>query len=361
MKNFLKNNIVFIAISIASVSISLNRIKEFKPEVVLSSDVLGYYIYFPSYFIFCEGDMNYMANRPETWQYSWASKSDIGKPVFKFTMGVSLLASPFYMIAHGWCMINDECNALGFEKPNVVAMLFATVFYLLLGLFFVRKILLLYFKPLVADIVILLIFGATNLAYYSFFLIGMSHTFSLAVISMYIYYTIMWHKTQATRYLIIAGIMVGFIFMIRPVNILFAVFFILWGCNSFMDVFRKVVSLLKNRSFYLLPATALLVAFPQFLYWKVQTGSWYFYSYFDESFFFGDPKIIEVFLSYRSGLLIYSPVMLFAIVGLFLLKKRLKDNFIVILGTFIVFTYIISSWWCWWYVGYGHRALPENK
>ena len=56
-----------------------------------------------------------------------------------------------------------------------------------------------------------------------------------------------------------------------------------------------------------------LVWVPQMIYWNEMTGHWLYFSYgSDERFFFGDPAIIKGLFSYRKGLFIYTPLLLFA-------------------------------------------------
>jgi hypothetical protein len=106
---------------------------------------------------------------------------------------------------------------------------------------------------------------------------------------------------------------------------------------------------------------AVLVWVPQFIYWYQVTGSIFFYSYVDEGFFFTRPQIINVLISFRKGWFIYTPLMVVAILGFFILYKDLKTLFWPLFLFVVVNIYVISSWWCWWYGGsYGHRAFIES-
>lgn len=358
MKRILIRYSALLVIIIISVSISINRNNEFKPRKVYVYDVLEYYIYFPAYFIFGESSLESFKHNKETQPYSWTRTSPINKPVFKFTMGVAVLSFPFYLISY---IQNTICygETYGFEPSYTLATLASTVFYLLAAFYFLNRILHRYFNVLTTAVTMLILFGATHIAQYSFFMIGMSHTISFFLISAFIYYTIRWHDNPKNKYLIVVGILSGFIVLVRPANFPILLFFVLYSCSSFLDVRKKMVQLVKSRNSYFIPALLLLVIFPQLLYWKMQTGSWLYFSYSNERFFFNDPKIIEVFFSFRSGLLIYSPALTLAIVGMFMLKKRIPDLHLSIITLFILFTYIFASWWCWWYVGFGHRAFID--
>jgi hypothetical protein len=109
-------------------------------------------------------------------------------------------------------------------------------------------------------------------------------------------------------------------------------------------------------------AAFILVWIPQFLYWHKITGSYFYFSYGDRAwFFFNDPQIINVLFSYRKGWLLYTPVMLFSLIGIPFLIKYWKEAFLPVLVFTMLNIYIISSWCFWWYGGsYGLRALIDS-
>ena len=50
----------------------------------------------------------------------------------------------------------------------------------------------------------------------------------------------------------------------------------------------------------------------------------------------------------------------FSLVGLFYLRKHKNAFFYPTLIIFIIYTYVILSWWCWWYGGsFGMRAMID--
>ena len=106
----------------------------------------------------------------------------------------------------------------------------------------------------------------------------------------------------------------------------------------------------------------ILVWSPQLIYWKYISGSFFYYSYPDEQgFFFLNPQLFDTLFSWRKGFFIYTPVMMFAFVGIGLLYKKQKGFFWPILIYFLVTWYIISSWWSWWYGGsFGLRPFIDS-
>jgi hypothetical protein len=95
---------------------------------------------------------------------------------------------------------------------------------------------------------------------------------------------------------------------------------------------------------------------PQLLYHWYLFGSVIHYAYSDEGFFFNAPHLIEALFSYRNGWLVYTPIMLFSVVGIFFLRKRVPEIFVASILGLPVYYFILASWWCWWFVGFGNRA-----
>jgi hypothetical protein len=103
-----------------------------------------------------------------------------------------------------------------------------------------------------------------------------------------------------------------------------------------------------------------LVWIPQFIYWWSITGHFLVNSYPDERFYWGNPHFIAGLFSYRKGWLIYTPVMVFALAGIVLLFKKMKEFSWATFIFIILATYIIVSWWCWWYGGsFGMRSFVD--
>jgi hypothetical protein len=110
-------------------------------------------------------------------------------------------------------------------------------------------------------------------------------------------------------------------------------------------------------------ASFIVAWFPQFLYWKTVTGHWLYYSYSakDASFFFLNPQILNILISYKKGWFIYTPIMAIAFIGIFFMIKRQKHVFLSVLIYICAMIYVLSSWWSWWYGGgFGLRAFVDT-
>jgi hypothetical protein len=75
---------------------------------------------------------------------------------------------------------------------------------------------------------------------------------------------------------------------------------------------------------------------------------------------FDSPQMLPVLFSFRKGLFIYTPILLFAIIGLIRFFKTKPAFFYGIIITLTVSIYILSSWWAWSYgICWGMRPMID--
>ncbi|MBI5218444.1 MAG: hypothetical protein HY958_05890 [Bacteroidia bacterium] len=334
-----------------------------KQERVIEHDVHQYYAYLPAQFIFHDIKLTKSDYRyGDDLYWFWPTITPGGKKVIKMTMGLSLMYAPFFFVAHGYALISDY-PVNGFSEPYKVFLLLSAIFYLFVGLDFLKKILQHYgFSDTITAITLLLVGLGTNLLCYSSQSAPMSHVYSFCLFSVFIYYTIRWYELQTIKNTLVIGLLAGLISLIRPSDAVLLIFFVLFDIGNFSDFRQRL--LLYKRNFFLLLLMGLLsflVWAPQFAYWKTVTGKLLFYSYTDEGFFWSHPKIIDGLFSFRKGWLVYTPIMSFALIGIFLMRDAFKKLRLPIILFFLVNIYVIFSWWCWWYGGtYGQRSLVES-
>jgi hypothetical protein len=333
-----------------------------RPEKVIQWDVINYYAYLPAFFYYGDLSMSFIDQDLSLLENKfWPHISPTGKYTSKMSMGLSFMYLPFYGLGHVHATFSGE-PADGFSPPFAFWLVFSALFYITIGLFFLRKALLRYFTHGITALTILLVFFGTNLLYYTTVEAPMPHSYSFALFSGFIYYTIQWHDNFRFRYAIYLGILLGLISLIRPSNALIILFFLFFQVTSFSSINRKLHLLLSNRRSLLVVALfASIVWIPQLIYWKQTTGQFFYYSYQDEQFFFNNPQIWKGLFGYRKGWFVYTPVMLMAVLSIALLMKKNREFFLPIALFTVLNIYIILSWWCWWYGGtYGHRAFIES-
>jgi hypothetical protein len=355
---------VFSIFAILIIAFSIFKIdytdKFWKIDFVIKADVNGYYAYLPAYFIEHDVTLKFLSN-PKTQNYGkyYNVPGPNNSLLIKYTCGVSILHAPFFLAAHLLAPAFNQPQD-GYSDIYEIALLLSSSVYLILGLFFLRAVLLIYFDDWIAAISLLTVFFATNLLDYATNEAGMTHAYTFGLFSFFIWLTIKWHKKPGVLLSILLGLTGGFAVLLRPTNLLIWVLFLLYDVSN-LKAFKTKIQMLFSHYFHLVIMVVILfiAIAPQLIYWKTVTSQWVYYSYNNEGFFFTHPKLIDGLFSYRNGWLVYSPIMIFALAGCLILKKYVKEFALAIPVLMIVSTYVILSWWCWWYVGFGNRAFVE--
>ena len=347
---------------LTSIVITLNIHEYDRDGRLIQHDVNFYYVYLPALVNHGDLQMRFLDEMPisERKNY-WLVWNDNGKPVSKYTMGTAVLWLPFYVAADTYTRMFDKTNRNGFSKPYRIALCCAAIFYLGLGLYFIRRLLLTAFNEKIVGLCLLILFFGTNLLYYCTTEAGMSHVYSFSIIALFTFATHKWHQTANWRYSLTIGLSYGLILLIRPANAFVILIFLLWPLRSFKQLSELLKALTNQwKHIAVIAAVAMLVVFPQLAYWKAVTDQWFYYSYGSEGFNFTDPQIFNGLFSMRKGWFVYTPLMLLPMIGLFLMIRSKQAPLFAILLFLPVHLYIAFSWWSWWYGGsYGQRILID--
>lgn len=335
-----------------------------KKDALINWDVTSYYSYLPAIFIHKDLKFEFLNNSfidyAEKHQF-WPETAPNGNKVIKTTMGMSILYFPFFITSHCYTVINNEFIANGFSQPYEIGLTLSSIFYMMIGLFFLAKVLKSIYEEKKVSILLVLVFLSTNLFYYATTEPCMSHVYTFSLGSIFMFVTTKIYQKSSFRLFIILGFITGVLFLIRPTNILFIIVFCLYKVERF--------SLLKRRLYWFLQhykelsigiLIAILLGSVQFIYWKWATGSWFFNSYVGEQFYFGQPRILEFLFSYRKGWLLYTPLFILSFFGVYKMWSKKNPWTISIIIIFPVIVYLLSSWWCWWFGGgFGMRPMID--
>ncbi len=327
----------------------------------ITSDGLGYYVYLPAAlkyqdfsYAFVPGEISgsqdfFNVNSPKT-----------GYKVNKYPIGVALMQLPFYGLGELHARLT-AAPADGFSIPYRLWLMIGALVYQFIGLLFVRRFLQFFFAEKTIAAVLFCLALGTNLLYYSLHDSMMSHVYSFCLMAVATFYTIAWHRDGKRQQLLLLAACCGMIFLIRPVNILFVSFFLLWGLGEKYGWAKKKKLFLKTwRQLAGAACLGLAVIFLQLLTWKLLTGSWFFFSYEGEGFLWSKAAIVEVLISYRKGWFVYTPLAIFLCLGLFTLKRKIPEASIALPFYFLLHLYVISCWWSWWYGGgFSLRPMVE--
>lgn len=329
---------------------------EYSSPYQFQSDIGSYYSYLPALFIHNDIFFKEIDN-----DLFWLNEGTENYKIPKFTMGMAFMYAPFFLIGHGIATITDY-EANGFTAPYSKVIRFGSYIYFIIGLFYLIRLLQVYYNRKTVFITIIAIYFASNLFYYVVGISENSCTYLFAIFSVCIYLTYqIWNK-QKYSYLYLLSFLCGLAVVIRPSELLFIVIPLFWGITDLKRlksrlnfIFQHPKKIIISVVFFVLPLI------PQLIYWKYSSGSFIYTDFYPgEKFYFSDPKIFNFLLSYRKGWFVYSPLMLFSLIGFFWLKKYVVELSIV-LPIYIVLTiYILSSWWCWWYGGsLGMRSMIQ--
>ncbi len=323
---------------------------------VIEHDVHGYYAYLPALIIYDDIKLEKSDYREGDYYYFWPNFTPEGHRLIKYTAGSAILYSPFFLFAD---ILSGPLGhaRTGFSVPYKIALLVNALFYLAAGLFLIQGLLIRSGHSQRVTALTLLCLGiGTNLLCYSSVNGAMPHVHGFFLVSAILVLSIRWRERPAAFNTILLGIVIGLAVMVRPVLIIYSLiplFLLVTSGGSFLGELRN-----RAKWIALMALSAGAMLLPQLFYWYEVTGSWVYYSYQDEGFFWDRPVILRGLIGFQKGWLTYTPIMFIALCGLIVMKNRMRNMIIILLALHV---YITFSWWCWWYGGtFGQRAMIET-
>lgn len=338
MKRRLKQVLLFVVLvaTVFSLSKYLNRDNRFK---TISSDGEGYYQYLTAIFI-----------KKDITDQPYAYWMEDGSLFNKYTCGVALMELPFFAGAHFYTKITDPERATGYTGNYANAIVLAAAFYLILGMFMLYYFLRKYFTVMVCLITLACIYAGTNLFYYVHAENGMSHVYSFFLYSALVYFTPYFLEFRKLKYTIIIALILAVSALLRPTNIIISMFIVFYDVYSLKALRERILLLLKNyKALLIIAVTGVIIYIPQMYYWHTMLGKLLVNSYRYDVAVTGfinwrSPKIFEVMLGHRSGWLLYTPIMLLAVIGMVWMTIKRSYHSIGILVIFLVMLYLAASW-----------------
>ncbi len=330
-------------------------------------DSMGYYMYLPTTFIYHNHKaLDWLPHdkgirKPIFNIVAAMSKDAVRTPkgyiINKYTYGVAALELPFFFIAHGYERLTGG-DANGYSGTYIVLLQIGTLFYACLGLMLLYLILRQFYDKPISLMTISVILVGTNFFWFALLQSSMAHIPVFFLYTLLIYGTMRLHRQPQLRWFVIAALSAGMITVIRPTDIICLLIPLLYNVYSLQDAKEKVAFLKNNiRKIGFFIVAFVLPIIPQMLYWKKFAGSFFYYSYAGEGFNWTHPKIIDGMFGFANGWLIYTPVMVFALVGLLFVRnyRSLTLPLFIILPVYIYITY---SWHCYNYInGLGSRPM----
>jgi hypothetical protein len=353
MKWFNSNNVLLlIAISSLWIASNIHWGKDHW-KGILESDAKGYYAYLPATFIYFDPNFGFFeeieTKYPQPLLYYDYRQEVEGSVINKYYLGSALCQSPFFLMAHGFTLFNDPHNADGYSKLYQIAVSLSSLFYLWIGLFFIRRSLqLIELQDAWISMLLLSTLFASNLFVYAITDPGYSHIYSFGILSFFLWKCLQFKKEAGLNHIYWLAFAMGLMVLIRPINIMvvFALPFIFGSKEKLVELFQQV---LKPKVFLISLFLCLSLMSFQLIFYKLAGGHWWIYSYKEEGFNFLEPHFFDILFSYRKGLFLYTPLYLLSFIGLIKLWSSERFRFWAWLIFFSLLTYILSSWWMWFY------------
>jgi hypothetical protein len=363
--------LIFVCVKIHHIA-TIDNVWERNPTI--SWDVYGYYLHLPATFIH---------NDPGMVHHEWFDTINAtyraGDPVYQvhdgingrlvnvYTTGQAVLWLPWFTLGHLSANVFDYPQD-GMSAPYQLFVIIGSVIYTLLGFWWLRKLLLHFVSDNAAAYTMICIALGTNLFNYATAENVFPHisifSFGIGVLLL----TISWHQNPQFKTAFALGCTIGLITIIRPSEFIWILVPLLWNLGSSQMIKDKFSKIKKHWLHLLVFSLGLMgVGCIQLFYWQYTSGHWITNSHI-EFFDFFEPFLQQVLFSYKKGWLVYTPIMIFSILGLIMLLRWNRNLFIPFIFFFLINLWVISSWECWWYAGsfsqrpfvqsYGLMAIP---
>jgi hypothetical protein len=329
----------------------------------IAGDGLGYYSYLPATFIYHDTDYEFKwfnAAYNANYVYSTFDNPEDNllvkygdKRINKYYQGLSFIWLPFFMAGH-LCAYLFHYPADGFSFPYQMAIALASLFYLLLGLVYLRRLLLRLFNDQLAALVSsACVFYGTWLFTYAVYANSMSHVYSFTFITLFLYAVVSYFHYHDARlkYFLLALLFLAIAGCIRPLTALIVLVTPVFMPLGFYRE-RWFTGKFRHMELLVLLLAAGIVVCTLAITW-VQTNSLLAYTYPGEKFYFNRSKFADTLFSYHIGLFVYVPLLFIALFGIPFLKPAQR------IGLPLFFLFIVFLYSCWWYWPVTKRAVVD--
>lgn len=279
-----------------------------------------------------------------------APSAATGRLPNKYPIGVPLLLLPWYLVGY---FLSQLLAGLGLPLANqgygVIPLgmcLLGSVVYGATGLIMILKAGLKYFDSSQAGPAMVLVFGATPLAYYMTMEPLMSHSFSVFTMGLFIWGWLALRDSDSTwRWFALggAGALAG---LVRYQDALVVLLPLADGLLAMMTKARTHGFWRRRLVQLVLMGVGMgLTLIPQAWVNHSLYGSFWTTGYTGEGFpNWANPLLFFSLFSKESGLILWAPVHVLALWGLFRFARENRAG-LLFMGYFVLQWYLVSSWW----------------
>ena len=274
-----------------------------------------------------------------------------------FAVGPAILWAPAVVVIHGIVLLADKWGghiaADGYSRPYLLTLAVTTACYGFLSLFLAYRIARKYFDDQSAFLATVGIWMASSLPIYMYFNPSWSHAISAFTVSLYLWY---WERTKLERTTwqwVILGSLAGLMGNVYYPNAILLIFpaleigyLLLQGKRVQGAVAVTIENLAVRCGIFSVVFLASLL--PTFITRKIIYGNPFETGYPPVwSWNWTSPALLKVLFSSDHGMFSWTPILIFAVIGLILLVQR---DVLLGLGsiiTFFAFYYFIASYPDW--------------
>lgn len=255
----------------------------------------------------------------------------------KYPIGNAILLTPFFLIAHAivsllyvlkFNIFPDGYNLI-YQAISALASQLYAFFGILLIYYLGKK----FFTPKIAFLAVLGIWLATPLIYYMTMEPLTSQPVSFFCVSFFIYFWLITREDRKLYQWIILGLFGGLMSIVRYQDSFFILLPLIDNLRKFLNF--KFIFLL-----FALPIIGIQLLVNNYLY-GFPLSSGYGLSGFP---YLTSPKILYSLLSLERGLFVWSPILIFSLIGWRSFVRKFKLVGSLLIFSFLIQLYIVSSW-----------------
>ncbi|MEN9407052.1 MAG: hypothetical protein RLZZ455_268 [Candidatus Parcubacteria bacterium] len=279
------------------------------------------------------------------------SQTDLANDKY-YPLGPSLIWIPFFSLVH---ITVNIITTLGISLPHngysdsyQITLGLINIGFVLMGMMLIHTLLRRYYSPFVAGTSTLLVLFGTNLLYYGSLDVLNSHPASFLLCSIFTYLFVLHRGSMKKRYWLGMGILLGLMSLVRLQDSLLILMPLFFFVQKYISKKPRITT--KSLLYLFTLLIGWCIGFlPQLLVSKTLYGTFYLlpYTLGGTAFSLGQNKLLQLFINEQKGLLLYSPIFVAGLIGLFVLHGKttvLKLPFLmVIVAVFI----LIGSWSGW--------------
>lgn len=270
-----------------------------------------------------------------------------------FSAGPAVLWAPFLIVAHAGVEVADGLGAHvvadGFSRPYLVAMALGTAFYGFAAIWIAFRMARKFVPEGWAFLAALGVWFASSLPVYMYFNPSWSHAQSAFVVALFVWYWMRTAKERKPLQWLVLGLIGGLMMDVYYINAVLLFLPLADSLRDYAAAFRAREKALIGRTLGgdLLFGVALIVAFlPTLITKKIIYGGFLKFGY-TEHWYWNSPAFLKVLFSSDHGFLLWTPVLIFSVIGLALFVRRERYIGGLLLSVFVLYVYVIGCYQDW--------------